>query len=205
MSHHLIWLPCLGVSCSWLLCSVWEGSFICTGKLIMALKQRLVDNYPIYCWHILTHEKVHMKKCTFPWLLSTTTFSLETIEIYNHIRGLARANQNIWTRMVGDWRWWFCLHSVKMLLMPSVDRALRWGPIREEKELEEEVEEESDVRGEDESQEGRWCGGVGTMILVRKKDSAVPQRVKAMVAHFHNFILEWALTLWKTRKHKGRG
>lgn len=93
--------------------------------------------------------------------------------------------------------------------MPSVDRALRWGPIREEEELEEEeeveVEAESDVRGEDQSQERKWCGGVGTMILVRKKDSAVPQRVKAMVAHFHNFILEWALTLWKTRKHKGRG
>lgn len=73
-----------------------------------------------------------------------------------------------------------------MLPMPSVDRALRWRPpIREEEELEDE-----DVRDEDVCQEGMWCGGVGTMVRVRKKDSAAPQRVKAMAAHFHNFILE---------------
>lgn len=42
---------------------------------------------------------------------------------------------------------------------------------------------------DDESLVRRWPVLAG-VILVRKSDSAAPQSVKAMAAHFHNFILE---------------
>lgn len=42
---------------------------------------------------------------------------------------------------------------------------------------------------EEESLERRWLALAGA-ILVRRTDSAAPQSVKAMAAHFHNFILE---------------
>lgn len=72
-------------------------------------------------------------------------------------------------------------------MAPSGDLRLRLCSMPKDTEALE-AEGEGDL-DEEESLERRWPVLAGA-ILVRRTDSAAPQSVKAMAAHFHNFILE---------------
>lgn len=91
----------------------------------------------------------------------------------------------------------FPLHSESTVLAPSVDLRLRLCSMSKDREALEAVVE---VDLDEECLERRWLVLAG-VILVRRTDSAAPQSVKAMAAHFHNFILECvrSLTLYKNK------
>lgn len=73
-------------------------------------------------------------------------------------------------------------------MAPSDDLRLRLCSMPKDTEALEAVgEAEGDL--DDESLVRRWPVLAGA-ILVRRSDSAAPQSIKAMAAHFHNFILE---------------
>lgn len=74
--------------------------------------------------------------------------------------------------------------------MPSADLTARRCPsFREEAESEDEGGGDGRVEDDDDAY-WRWRALEGTMILVRKRDSAAPQSITARAAHFHTFILE---------------